>query len=125
MRVRQFFLIAAVITLVSSAARCFELTDIGLLNGTGRRLQLLIDYSGGRRIDWAIAPGGSILMTRGFGEHITRVTVAGTRQTYDVAALRQSSLGDRHDLWLYFSGGHIRPITGDEKRALEHATPKA
>jgi hypothetical protein len=109
----------AMIALAPSTARC-ELFDIGLFNGTDRRLQLLIDYSSGRHIDWALAPRESILMRRGFGEHITRVSVSGGQQTYDVDALRRSSFGRRHDLWLYFSRGHIRVITNDERRSLEH-----
>ena len=60
-------------------------------------------------------------MTRGFGEHITRVSVAGRQQTYDVASLRQTILGHRRDLWLYFSRHRISVITDDEKRAFEHA----
>src|SRR5207248_3576229 len=111
----------AIVSFLPSTARSFNLVDIGLFNGSSHRLQLLIDYSSGRRTDWTLAPRKSILMTRGFGEHITRVTVAGARQIYDVAALRRSSLGRRRDLWLYFSGDRIRVITGDEKRALEDA----
>ncbi len=64
---------------------------------TSGRLRLFIDYSSGRRIDWSLAPGESILMTRGFGEHITRVTVEGPRHTYDVAALRESKVGRQRD----------------------------
>ena len=69
--------------LLPSTARSFNLIDIGLFNGTTRRLQLSIDYSTRRRIDWSLAAGESVLMTRGFGEHITRVTVPRTHQTYD------------------------------------------
>jgi len=69
--------IFALVAFVPSTASCFELIDIGLFNGTGRQLQLRIDYSNGRRIDWILLPGKSILITRGFGEHITRVSVAG------------------------------------------------
>jgi hypothetical protein len=113
--------IFALVAFVPSTASCFELIDIGLFNGTGRQLQLRIDYSNGRRIDWILLPGKSILMTRGFGDHITRVSVAGRQQTYDVASLRQTILGHRRDLWLYFSRHRISVITDDEKRALEHA----
>src|SRR5262245_59708060 len=111
----------AIISLLPSTARCFNLVDIGLVNDTSRLLKLMIEYNNGRRIDWTLAPRKSILMTRGLGEHITRVTVAGGRQTYDVAALRRSSLGKRRDLWLSFSADRIRVITDDEKRALENA----
>jgi hypothetical protein len=124
MHARSVCTALGIISLLPSTARSFNLIDIGLLNGTSRRLQLMIDYSSGRRIDWTLGPRKSILMTRGFGEHITRVTVAGARQIYDVAALRRSSLGKRRDLWLYFSADRIRVITGDEKRALEDAHPR-
>jgi len=89
--------------------------------------QLGANYSSGSitataaALIWILLPGKSILMTRGFGEHITRVSVAGRQQTYDVASLRQTILGHRRDLWLYFSRHRISVITDDEKRALEHA----
>jgi len=110
--------------LVPTLGHCFNLFDIGLVNGQKARLDLTIEYSNGRRIDISLKAGKSLLMTRGIGEHITKITVSGrggSAATYDVARLRQrAETTRRKGEWLYFDGSGTRVISSAEKHALEH-----
>ena len=117
-------LLIVLLSAVPSIGHCFiDLLDIGLVNAQKTSLGLIIEFSNGRQIDVHLEAGKSLLMRRGFGEHITKVIVRQPKDSarvYDLAELRaRTAEKRRHGEWLYISGVRTRLISSDEKHALE------
>jgi len=121
---KRLLLSVVLVLLLPTVGHCFiDLFDIGLVNAQKASVVVVVEYNKGRSADIHLDPGKSLITRRGFGEHITKVTVRTTGQaarTYDLAELRKGATHNGHGgEWLYISGDRTRIISSEKKHQLE------